>query len=261
MVCGLVRARNQRHIQQTLLAMWFCYLALVFAIVVTVDNICCVDAAAASEQDQALCTFISVTNVKSVLANWACSSNTATNPCSWTGISCDGTNSKVVAINISARSISGTLPSEFFQLTSLTKLDLSSTLISGRLPTVLGKLLSLSYLNLYNDFMTGSLPSTFSQLSSLVYVNLYYNMFSGTLPSLSSLAKLSYLDLAMNGFTGTLSSSLCSSTGLTFLSTNGNSFNCFPNCFSTMSALQHSVTYCSSGMHQYLLTLNLLCIR
>lgn len=80
--------------------------------------------------------------------------------------------------------LTGTLPRELFEITSLTSLSiLYETSLIGNLPHNLGNLQDLETLQVSETGMTGTIPDLSSKLTNLIVVNLSANQFSGELPS------------------------------------------------------------------------------
>ncbi|KAG0492534.1 hypothetical protein HPP92_005932 [Vanilla planifolia] len=93
--------------------------------------------------------------------------------------------------------ISGALPANLAQYTSLQKLDLSFNNITGDLPQSLFNLNSLNMLFLGNNSLTGTLPAKKSK--TLSTIDLSYNQLSGSFPSWVSDPNLE-LNLVANNF-------------------------------------------------------------
>ncbi|KAI4977411.1 hypothetical protein ZWY2020_057323 [Hordeum vulgare] len=146
--------------------------------------------------------------------------------------------------------LSGDLPDELFNMTSLehislannwfegplsgiTKLknlvtlDLGFNQLSGNIPNSLGELKRLEELHLEHNMMSGELPSALSNCTSLVTMDLKINYFSGELSSVnfSSLSNLKNLDLLYNSFTGTIPESIYSCSKLIALRLSSNHFH------------------------------------
>ena len=135
----------------------------------------------------------------------------ASNPCTWTGVSCTGT-MMVTYLSLRSLGIRAPIPETALGLlTGLTYLDLSFNLISGTLPAQLWhRLPNLEYLSIASTFLTGILPTSLSLLSNLVFLNLAFNSLTGTLPTfLARLSGLSALTLSGNKFTGKVPQELC----------------------------------------------------
>jgi len=131
--------------------------------------------------------------------NW----NTTTSPCtSWTGVTCNSDNSRVIAIHLPGFGFHGTIP-----------------------PNTLSRVTCLQTLSLRSNSITGPLPSDFSNLSNLSFLYLQFNNFSGPLPDFSASRNLSVLDLSNNCFTGTIPLSLSHLTHLTAINLANNSLS------------------------------------
>ncbi|KAG5035404.1 hypothetical protein JHK87_010314 [Glycine soja] len=155
----------------------------------------------------------------------------SSNPCDWSGISCDlfnGTTKRVVKVDISYSDIYGNIFENFSQLTELTHLDISWNSLSGVIPEDLRRSHQLVYLNLSHNTLMGEL--NLKGLTQLQTVDLSVNRFVGGLglsfpaicDSLVTLnasdnhlsggidgffdqcLRLQYLDLSTNHLNGTL---------------------------------------------------------
>ncbi|CAA7022084.1 unnamed protein product [Microthlaspi erraticum] len=139
-------------------------------------------------------------------------------------------------LNLSQTSLTGQIPTEILQLTSLVSLDLSSSFsfspsllaiesplffrllaknlrslraldmsgvnISFEIPH---ELTQLSVLLLFSNDFTGEVPSSVGNLKQLVGINVAYNSLTGNFPSaLLNLTKLRVISLSSNQFTGPL---------------------------------------------------------
>ena len=151
------------------------------------------------------------------LSNWT--ANNAKNMCSsWFGVSCRQQTRRVVAIELSARSLVGTIspslgnlsllrtfnlsnnwfvgttPPEFGHLKALRVLDLSYNIINGSIPRELGLLKKLHILNIYFNALTGIIPVMFGQFKALRILGLCGNVLSGPiLVELRLMHKIEYL--------------------------------------------------------------------
>ncbi|KAK9209708.1 hypothetical protein WN944_002076 [Citrus x changshan-huyou] len=144
--------------------------------------------------------------------NW----DTSSFVCNWTGITCDIRTQRVTALNISGLNLTGTIPSELGDLSSLQTLDLSFNWFSGEIPEALGNLAELEELWLKNNFLTGTIPSSIFNLSSLSNLDLSYNNLKGIIPSqLGNPSSLQKLFLNYNQLSGLIPSFiLCKSSSL-----------------------------------------------
>lgn len=102
--------------------------------------------------------------------------------CAWPGITCDFENKYVEHINISQRSLQGTLITEIGLLARLQTIDLSENQLQGRISDeIFLNLPNLQVFNVgYNNF-GGRLPKDLYQISQLKTLNVTNNAFVGTL--------------------------------------------------------------------------------
>lgn len=138
---------------------------------------------------------------------------------------------RIEELNLRNNQLSGAIPIELWDLTTLTKLDFGTNNgfneLTGTLPTQIGQLTNLTHLNLGNNEFMGPIPSQIGFLSNLTYLHLGgntgYNEFSGALPStFCNLTSLTYLDLGNNLFTGSIPACIGGFTGLVHLNMAGN---------------------------------------
>ena len=121
--------------------------------------------------------------------------------------------------------LSGSIPPELGQLTSLTTLWLFSNDLSGSIPPELGQLTNLTKLGLHNDRfcpdcndLSGSIPPELGQLTRLTELWLSRNDLSGSIPpELGQLTSLTRLDLLDNDLSGLIPPELGQLTRLTEL--------------------------------------------
>ncbi|KFK44514.1 hypothetical protein AALP_AA1G266600 [Arabis alpina] len=162
---------------------------------------------------------------------------TEADPCLWKGCKCD-TSKRVVRIQLGNSSISGTLPSDIQNLSSLTVFEVMNNKLTGKIPSLSG-LSSLQRVNVHDngftsideDFFTvqfsatncslsGEIPDflgglTFPSLTTLklsynllkmtalAQVSLQGNGFSGPIPDFSELVSLKSFNVRENQLTGT----------------------------------------------------------
>ena len=123
--------------------------------------------------------------------------------------------SSLTQLWLSENQLSGSIPAELGNLTSLTWLWLSKNQLSGTIPTELGQLSSLTQLWLDDNRLTGSIPAELGSLTGLTFLRLDVNFLSGTIPTeLGQLTNLEELVLSVNELTGTIPTELASLTGL-----------------------------------------------
>ncbi|XP_039141371.1 LOW QUALITY PROTEIN: receptor-like protein kinase 2 [Dioscorea cayenensis subsp. rotundata] len=114
--------------------------------------------------------------------------------------------------------LSGPIPPELGNCTSLTNLFLYENSLSGPLPSSLGRLFNLQRMLLWQNSISGPIPDSFGNLSSLQMMDLSINSISGEIPaSLGSLVNLQELMLSDNNVSGSIPPSLANITGLSQL--------------------------------------------
>ena len=101
--------------------------------------------------------------------------------------------------------LTGVIPAEVGNLTSVTILRLDSNQLSGSIPSQLGNLTNLRDLNLSRNALTGSIPLELGRLNNLTYLSLESNSLNGVIPSeLGNLTPLRHLNLSGNQLTGSI---------------------------------------------------------
>ncbi|KAL4600594.1 hypothetical protein ACB092_11G210200 [Castanea dentata] len=106
---------------------------------------------------------------------------------------------KILHFSVFGNSLSRTIPSSMFNLSSLVLFDLEFNQTQGRLPSNIGITLSnMEYLSIsYNQF-AGSIPISISNASNLNALALDGNKFSGKVPSMEKLYKMAFLLIDQN---------------------------------------------------------------
>ncbi|KAH9667867.1 protein kinase domain-containing protein [Citrus sinensis] len=152
--------------------------------------------------------------------NW----NTSNSVCNWTGVTCDVRTHRVTALNISGLNLTGTIPSELGNLSSLQTLDLSFNWFSGSIPASIFNMSSLLSIRFTNNTLFGELPPNFcNHLSNLESLFLKNNMFHGKIPStLSNCKRLRNISLSLDDFSGTIPKEIGNVTKLIRLYLRGN---------------------------------------
>ncbi|KAM3368620.1 hypothetical protein ACQJBY_016866 [Aegilops geniculata] len=137
------------------------------------------------------------------LANWNTTSEP--DPCWWSGVWCSLSDGRVVALELSNSSLSGSLAPEIGSLTSLQKLILDHNAFTGSIPREIGKLKNLTVLNLSTNQLEGAIPSETGDMQNITTIDLHANRLSGAIPpELGKLANLKELRLSNNSLTGTI---------------------------------------------------------
>ena len=122
-------------------------------------------------------------NIRNILAGTASLNWAADTPIkSWDGISVGGTPLRVTDISLAERGLTGTIPSELGDLSSLEWLSLLGNQLSGYIPPELGSLSNLTSLNLSDNQLSGTIPPELGSLSNLGELYLSGNQLSGCIP-------------------------------------------------------------------------------
>ena len=151
--------------------------------------------------------------------NWSDNTNWLTGPVAqWFGVEVTG--DRVTLLDLNANRLTGNIPVELGNLTSLTILRLGSNSgLTGDIPVELGKLTELTELNLWISDLTGEIPAELGNLTNLTVLNLWNNGLTGEIPAeLGNLTKLTLLNFDNNGLTGDIPVELGNLTKLTYLS-------------------------------------------
>jgi len=134
--------------------------------------------------------------------------------CTWHGVVCDGT-PNVLQLSMVSNGLSGSIPPDLEDLSSLTDLDLNDNQLSGSIPVELKNLANLVYLNLSFNLLDGSIPPGLGNLSNLTYLNFRGNQLSESIPpDLGDLSNLTFLSMGANQFTGSVPPELGSLSNL-----------------------------------------------
>ncbi len=142
-------------------------------------------------------------------ANWNRLWNLSQAVATWPGVVVSEDGCRVVELNLSGRGLSGSIPTELGDLTSLTRINMNASELSGNIPSSLGNLLNLEYLYLDYNILSGSIPPELGNLSNLKTLKLSGNYLSGSIPaSLGDLSNLTDLELVGNQLSGSIPSSL-----------------------------------------------------
>ncbi|KAM0918275.1 hypothetical protein ACQ4PT_008870 [Festuca glaucescens] len=139
-------------------------------------------------------------NVGNVLYDWS-----GNDYCSWRGVLCDNVTFAVAALDLKSNGLTGQIPDEIGDCSSIKTLDLSFNNLDGDIPFSVSKLKHIETLILKNNELVGAIPSTLSQLPNLKILDLAQNKLSGEIPRLIYWNEvLQYLDLSYNQLTGSI---------------------------------------------------------
>ena len=172
---------------QTVLA---CLLACVWSLAPTVEG----QAQDTAGDKEALIALYNATDGE----NWANNENWLSDEPldAWHGVSVsDG---RVTELDLFDNQLTGTVPPELGNLSSLTELLLDNNQLTGSIPAALGNLARLGVLGLSGNQLTGAIPAELGNLSSLWDLDLSRNQLTAPIPP--ELAKLSDLgDMVLFG--------------------------------------------------------------
>ncbi|XWS13331.1 hypothetical protein CRYUN_Cryun36dG0028500 [Craigia yunnanensis] len=132
------------------------------------------------------------------------SSTSSDNYCKWPGINCDKSN-RVTSINLSSKSLSGTISPDISALSELRSVSLQSNSLSGTIPSF-ANLSSLQSIFLDDNAFTSVSPEVFSGLTSLQTLSVSENtkLSPWTFPDLSQSTSLVELKLDNTNLYGIL---------------------------------------------------------
>ena len=134
----------------------------------------------------------------------------------WHGVTTDS-NGRVIQLDLPGNNLTGTMPPELGDLTSLSMLNLgeywddgknnfSRNKLAGPIPSELGDLINLRVLDLAGNSLTATIPLELASLSNLEELHLHNgNSLTGSIPpEIASLSNLIRLSLGSNSLTGTI---------------------------------------------------------
>ena len=146
---------------------------------------------------------------------------------------------RVVGLDLDGNGLSGPIPAELGNLSSLTELELQHNRLSGPIPAELGKLSNLRILSLTGNGLSGPIPPELAQLSSLLGLWLRSNNLTGPIPAeFGNLSSLIWLVLDSNGLTGPVPKSMLRMDGLKTFTFGGNAGLCAPGTSEFVSWLR-----------------------
>ncbi|CAL9002474.1 unnamed protein product [Prunus brigantina] len=170
-----------------------------------------------------------------VMSSW----NDSIKFCSWIGVTCNHSTTRVLSLNLEAQNLGGSIPPSIGNLTHLTWINLGINNFHGQIPQEMGRLRSLQYLNLsYNSF-SGNIPTNISHCTQLSVLDLFSNDIIGVIPDqLSSLLNLNHLWLSLNNLIGTIPGWIGNFSSLNSLRLSHNNFQgSIPNELGRLTAL------------------------
>ncbi|XP_010272760.1 PREDICTED: probable leucine-rich repeat receptor-like serine/threonine-protein kinase At3g14840, partial [Nelumbo nucifera] len=125
---------------------------------------------------------------------------------------------QLVNISVFANRLSGPIPKELANITTLRVLNLESNQFSGFIPTELGDLTNIEKLMVSSNNFTGRLPETLAKLTNLKEFWMNDNQFTGKIPSfIGNWTKLEKLSIQASGLQGPIPPQVSLLTNLTDL--------------------------------------------
>ncbi|KAI3985170.1 hypothetical protein MKX01_014529, partial [Papaver californicum] len=110
---------------------------------------------------------------------------------------------KLVDISLVGNRLSGPVPEEIGNITTLKELVLDFNQLSGPLPQKLGDIVGINRILLSSNNFTGGVPQTFSKLTSLADFRINDNQFTGKIPSfIKNWTNLTKLEIQASGLEG-----------------------------------------------------------
>ncbi|XP_021731937.1 probable LRR receptor-like serine/threonine-protein kinase At3g47570 [Chenopodium quinoa] len=116
---------------------------------------------------------------------------------------------EITTIDFQQNKITGTIPTELFNLINLQRLELLDNELTGHLPLEIENLSKLEHFSCSNNHLIGDIPYSLGNLSRLAELYMDNNSFEGAIPSsLGECTYLLYLTLSENNLSGPVSSHL-----------------------------------------------------
>ncbi|KDP21865.1 hypothetical protein JCGZ_00652 [Jatropha curcas] len=126
-----------------------------------------------------------------------------------------GNLSSLLVLNVSRNRLFGSIPSSIGELKMLQVLDLSDNKLNGRIPSEIGGAVGLVELRLENNCITGKIPIQIQNFSSLTSLILSHNNLTGPVPAaIANLTNLQYADLSFNNLSQSLPKELTNLSNL-----------------------------------------------
>ncbi|KAI3801315.1 hypothetical protein L1987_29419 [Smallanthus sonchifolius] len=137
--------------------------------------------------------------------------------CMWQGVTCGRQHQRVISLNLTSKSLVGSLSPYLGNLSFLRYIILNDNQLHGSIPHEISRLSRLQKLSLPRNSFTGEIPANLSSCSKLWLINLVSNKLYGKIPNIfSSLQMITNLHLDRNNFTGGIPPSI---GNLTYLET------------------------------------------
>ena len=157
----------------------------------------------------------------------------AAGPEEWRGVTMDG--GRVVELELGEMGLTGAVPAEIGQLTSLAELWLDGNQLTS-VPAEIGRLTSLTMLYLHNNQLT-SVPAEIGQLAALKVLSLSGNQLTSLPAEIGQLTSLRVLSLYNNKLTS-VPAEIGQLTSLTRLDLYGNQLTSLPTEIGQLTSLE-----------------------
>ncbi|MXW56736.1 MAG: hypothetical protein F4Z59_08815, partial [Gemmatimonadales bacterium] len=159
---------------------------------------------------------------------------------------------RVVGLDLDGNGLSGPLPHELGNLSSLKELELQNNRLTGPIPPELGNISSLRILTLTGNRLSGPIPPELGELSSLLGLWLRSNSLTGPIPpEFGNLSSLVWLSLGSNDLTGPVPGTMLRIDRLNTFAFGGNAGLCAPGTSEFVSWLRVMVSvegpYCNES--------------
>ena len=157
-------------------------------------------------------------------ANWTDNTNWLSNAAlsQWHGVTTD-VNGRVTQLDLADNTLTGGIPAELGNLTSLERLYLNGNALTGGIPAELGSLTNLITLSLNGNELSGQIPKELEGLTNLRELRLDDNTLTGEIPvELGNFTNLQDLRLSNNTLTGGIPAELGNLASLVHLFLDGN---------------------------------------
>lgn len=135
------------------------------------------------------------------LSTW----NDSVDFCQWHGVTCSLRHRRVVALDLRAQNLTGTISPFIANLTFLRLINLQQNKFYGKIPPETGRLFRLRSIRFSLNMLQGEIPANITHCSELRILDLVTNKLEGNIPSeLGNLFKLVGLGLTGNNYTGSI---------------------------------------------------------
>ena len=140
---------------------------------------------------------------------------------------------------LDANNLTGSIPAEIGNLPLLRDLFLAYNNLTGTIPPEIGNLDSLRVLNLNSNNLSGSIPPEIGRLARVRYLKMDNNNLTDSIPpELGGLSSVRYLTLGSNRLTGSLPSEIGRLSQLEWLQLHDNRLTgAFPASFTSLGSL------------------------